>query len=253
MQRDAMRPGRPARPEHRGRGGRRQGRDASSRSSARNLQPQGDDHRLPDAPRRQDVLHHSWSGDLLSAAFYYMPKGVKPAVLSFWGPDQNGVVQNDFLCIGRTAKSPVLAHQFLNFFLDEKNAYDNFVNFTGYTPPQKTIDAAALIKQGLIPKTLEQAVVRPGPVRGQSGAAAAERQRRSASGTTPGRSSRRADERSAGPGACWRSPASPGCRSSSWSPSTRSSRSRSATRTRCPSRSPSGSRWTGTSATCSTR
>ena len=82
------------------------------------------------------MLHHSWSGDLLSAAFYYMPKGVKPDVLSFWAPTQNGVVQNDFLCIGRAAKSPVLAHQFLNFMLDEKNAYDNFVNFVGYTPPQ---------------------------------------------------------------------------------------------------------------------
>jgi spermidine/putrescine-binding protein len=55
----------------------------------------------------------------------------------------------------------VLAHKFVNFFLDEKNAYNNMVNFTGYTPPQKNIDAAALIKQGLIPKTLNTAVVRP--------------------------------------------------------------------------------------------
>ena len=29
--------------------------------------------------------------------------------------------------------------------LDEKNAYDNFVNFNGYMPPQKGIDAEALI------------------------------------------------------------------------------------------------------------
>jgi spermidine/putrescine transport system substrate-binding protein len=112
-------------------------------------------------PEGKTVLHHSWSGDLLSAAFYYMPKGVKPTVLSFWGPDQNGVVQNDFLCIGKNAKSPVLAHKFINFFLDEKNAYNNMVNFTGYTPPQKNIDAQTLIKQGLIPKTLTTAVVRP--------------------------------------------------------------------------------------------
>ena len=90
-----------------------------------------------------------------------MPKGVKPDVLSFWGPDENGVVQNDFFCIGRTAKNPALAHRFINFMLDEKNAYDNFVNFIGYTPPQKTIDAELLIKQGLIPKSLTQAVVRP--------------------------------------------------------------------------------------------
>jgi spermidine/putrescine transport system substrate-binding protein len=112
-------------------------------------------------PEGKTVLHHSWSGDLLSGAFYYMPKGVKPDVLSFWGPQQNGVVQNDFLCIGRAAKSPVLAHQFINFFLDETNAYNNFVNFVGYTPPQKNIDAPALIKRGLIPKSLQEAVVRP--------------------------------------------------------------------------------------------
>jgi spermidine/putrescine-binding protein len=112
-------------------------------------------------PEGKTVLHHSWSGDLLSAAFYYLPKGVKPDVLSFWGPDQNGVVQNDFFGIGRTSKRPVLAHEFINFMLDEKNAYDNFVNFTGYTPPQKGIDAEALLKQGLIPKTLQEAVVRP--------------------------------------------------------------------------------------------
>jgi spermidine/putrescine transport system substrate-binding protein len=112
-------------------------------------------------PEGKTVLHHSWSGDLLSGAFYYMPKNVKPDVLSFWGPKQNGVVQNDFLCVGRSAKSPVLAHQFINFFLDEKNAYSNFVNFTGYTPPQKNIDAPTLIKQGVIPKSLTEAVVRP--------------------------------------------------------------------------------------------
>jgi spermidine/putrescine transport system substrate-binding protein len=112
-------------------------------------------------PEAKTVLHHSWSGDLLSGAFYYMPKGVKPDVLSFWGPDANGVVQNDFLCVGRASKSPVLAHQFLNFMLDEQNAYANFVNYVGYTPPQNAIDAEALIRRGLIPKTLTRAVVRP--------------------------------------------------------------------------------------------
>jgi spermidine/putrescine-binding protein len=55
----------------------------------------------------------------------------------------------------------VLAHRFLDFFLEEKNAYANFVNLVGYTPPQNAIDATALIKQGLIPKTLTEAVVRP--------------------------------------------------------------------------------------------
>jgi spermidine/putrescine transport system substrate-binding protein len=112
-------------------------------------------------PEAKTVLHHSWSGDILGGAFYYMPKGVKPDVLSFWGPAQNGVVQNDFFCIGKTSSSPALAHAFINFMLDEKNAYDNFINFTGYTPPQKSFDAETLIKQGVIPKTLEQTIVRP--------------------------------------------------------------------------------------------
>jgi spermidine/putrescine transport system substrate-binding protein len=112
-------------------------------------------------PEAKTVLHHSWSGDLLGGAFYYMPKGVSPDVLSFWGPEQNGVVQNDFFCIGRTAKSPALAHRFIEFMLDEKNAYANFVNFNGYVPPQNGIDAETLIKRGLIPKSLERAVVRP--------------------------------------------------------------------------------------------
>ena len=112
-------------------------------------------------PEGKTVLHHSWSGDVLAAAFYYLPKGVKADVLSYWRPEQNGVVQNDFFCVGRSSSRPVLAHAFLNFYLDEKNAYDNFVNFNGYTPPQKNLDAATLIKQGLIPKTLEQTIIPP--------------------------------------------------------------------------------------------
>ncbi len=112
-------------------------------------------------PEGKTVLHHSWSGDVIGAAIFYLPKGVKPDVLSFWGPEKNGVVQNDFLCIGRQSKRPALAHRFIDFLLDEKNAYDNFVQQNGYIPPQNAIDADALIKQGLIPKTLAGAVTRP--------------------------------------------------------------------------------------------
>jgi spermidine/putrescine transport system substrate-binding protein len=112
-------------------------------------------------PEGKTVLHHSWSGDLLGAAIYYMPAGVKPDVLSFWAPQSDGVVQNDFMCIGRTAKNPALAHRFIDFMLDETNAYDNFVNQNGYVPPQNAIDAEALIGRGLIPRTLAAAVTRP--------------------------------------------------------------------------------------------
>jgi spermidine/putrescine transport system substrate-binding protein len=112
-------------------------------------------------PEAKSWLHQAWSGDLLAGAFYYLPEGTPPDVLSFWGPPSGGVVQNDYLCITRAAERPVLAHAFLNFMLDEQNAYDNFVNFNGYTPPQKTITAERLIDEGLIPATLETAVVRP--------------------------------------------------------------------------------------------
>jgi spermidine/putrescine transport system substrate-binding protein len=112
-------------------------------------------------PEGKTWLHQSWSGDLLSAAFYYMPKHVSPDVLSFWSPEANGVVQNDFLFIPRDADKPALAHHFLNFMLDATNAYDNFIDFVGYTPPQKTIDADSLILRKLIPESLRGALVRP--------------------------------------------------------------------------------------------
>jgi spermidine/putrescine transport system substrate-binding protein len=135
------------------------GRDLEQLTSICNIKVTITDYQT--LPEGKTWLHHSWSGDVVGAAIYYMPKGVKPDVLSYWAPDKNGVVQNDFLCIGRRSKSPALAHAFLNFLLDEKNAYDNFVQQNGYIPPQKQIDADLLIKQGLIPKTLSGAVTRP--------------------------------------------------------------------------------------------
>ena len=112
-------------------------------------------------PEGKSWLNQSWSGDLLSAAFYYMPKGVPPSVLSFWGPDSGGVVQNDYYFIGRTAKNPALAHRFINYMLDARVAYSNMINFVGYTPPQNSITANSLIASGLIPKSLTAAVIRP--------------------------------------------------------------------------------------------
>jgi spermidine/putrescine transport system substrate-binding protein len=112
-------------------------------------------------PEGKTVLHHSWSGDLIGAAIYYLPPKVSPEVLSFWSPDRDGVVQNDFFCIGRTSANPALAHRFIDFMLDEQNAYSNFVNQNGYIPPQQAIDADALIRRGLIPRTLAGAVTRP--------------------------------------------------------------------------------------------
>jgi spermidine/putrescine transport system substrate-binding protein len=160
MQRDAMRTGR--RPDLNTEDPavvKKAGEDLAQLTDICNIKVAITDYQT--LPEAKTWLHQSWSGDLLSAAFYYMPKGVPPSVLSYWGPDTNGVVQNDFLCIGRTAKNPGLAHRFIDYLLDETNAFQNFVQFVGYTPPQKNIDAEFLIKKGLIPKSLTGAVVRP--------------------------------------------------------------------------------------------
>ena len=81
-------------------------------------------------------------------------------VLSFWGLTRTASSRTTSSPSGRGPTGRFLAHAFINFMLDEKNAYNNFVNFNGYVPPQKGIDEA-LLKEDLIPKSLESAVVRP--------------------------------------------------------------------------------------------
>ena len=160
MQRDAMRTGR--RPDLNTEDPKivaKAGQDLGQLTKIANVKVNITDYQT--LPEGKSWLNQSWSGDLLSAAFYYMPKGVPASVLSYWGPETNGVVQNDFFCIGRAAKNPALAHRFVNFLLDEKNAYDNMVNYVGYTPPQNAITAEALIQSGLIPESLKDAVIRP--------------------------------------------------------------------------------------------
>jgi spermidine/putrescine transport system substrate-binding protein len=135
------------------------GRDLAQLTSICNIKVTITDYQT--LPEAKTWLHHSWSGDLIGAALYYLPKGTKPGVLSFWGPSTNGVVQNDLLLVMRASTKPVLAHAFLNFLLDEKNAYDNFVQFNGYTPPQNAIQGDKLVHQGLIPKSLAPAILQP--------------------------------------------------------------------------------------------
>ena len=111
-------------------------------------------------PEGKTWLHHSWSGDLLAAALYYLPQGHEAGGALVLGP-RRGTASCRTTTSGsrRRPRSPLLAHAFLNFMLDEKNAYDNFVQFNGYMPPQNTIDGDSLVKEGLIPKTLAAAVI----------------------------------------------------------------------------------------------
>jgi spermidine/putrescine transport system substrate-binding protein len=57
------------------------------------------------------------------------------------------------------AESPVLAHLFLNFMIDEKWALKNF-GWNGYQPPLTSLNPDNLIGQGYVPETLDTAIVR---------------------------------------------------------------------------------------------
>jgi spermidine/putrescine transport system substrate-binding protein len=104
-------------------------------------------------------LHQAWSGDMISGAIGYMPKGVKPDVLSYWYQPEGGPIFNDCICVAAKATKPVIAHRFLNYMLDNDAAYKNFAGFVGYQPPLNSIDANALFEKEIIPNSLRQAVV----------------------------------------------------------------------------------------------
>ena len=113
-------------------------------------------------PQGASWLNQNWSGQMLSSVFAYLPKDFDPSLLQYWAaPKGKGPIQNDMWVICSTTKKPVLAHLWLNFLLDQQNAYDNFVNFTGYQPPQNAITADSLIASKLIPPNLRTAVMSP--------------------------------------------------------------------------------------------
>ncbi|HMG65405.1 MAG TPA: spermidine/putrescine ABC transporter substrate-binding protein, partial [Streptosporangiaceae bacterium] len=71
-----------------------------------------------DVPDGQTWITNAWSGDMAAAASY-MPKGVNVDVVGYWVPtDGRCPVNNDTMVVLKSAASPVLAHQFLNYLLD---------------------------------------------------------------------------------------------------------------------------------------
>jgi spermidine/putrescine transport system substrate-binding protein len=106
-------------------------------------------------PQGVSWLNHTWSGNILGGYFYNLPAGFDPSVLHYWAPPKGKVpVQNDMWAVCASAKKPVLAHLWLNFLLDETNAYNNFVDFNGYQPPINSITAASLIEKKVVPANL---------------------------------------------------------------------------------------------------
>jgi spermidine/putrescine transport system substrate-binding protein len=111
-------------------------------------------------PENKAWLNQAWSGDMMSAFFYYLPNKATGPLLRFWHPVKGkGPIQNDMWSICSTTKKPVLAHLFLNFMLDNGVAYSNFVNFNGYQPPLNEIVPEDLVKKKVIPETLATCVL----------------------------------------------------------------------------------------------
>lgn len=115
-------------------------------------------------PEGRFAIHEAWSGDVV-AAQYYFPEGDDPTVLRYVWPAHQGSsvkasIANDCLSVLRGAEHPVLAHQFLNFMLDEANALENF-GWNGYQPPQNGLDVDALVADEWVPDYVASAVVLP--------------------------------------------------------------------------------------------
>jgi spermidine/putrescine transport system substrate-binding protein len=110
-------------------------------------------------PEGKFAVHQSWSGDIVAGP-YYMPGddyGDPNGLLQYWW-EPNGVIGSDQITILKSARNPVLAHEFLNFMLEPKYAMKNF-SWVGYQPPQNTAQPASLVKDGYVVPNLKPAIV----------------------------------------------------------------------------------------------
>ncbi len=113
-----------------------------------------------DLPAGQYGVCQMWSGDAVNAQ-YYLPKGQSADVLRYWfPPDGRGEVDNDLMVVLAQGGNPVAAHFFIDYLLDAKVAAQNF-GYTGYQPPQQSINPAELVADGFVPKNLDTATVVP--------------------------------------------------------------------------------------------
>jgi len=119
-----------------------------------------DDVQYQTIPEGTSWLHQAWSGDMIAAYIYYLPKGTPATALGYWKAEKGKVpIQNDCFSICKTTTKPVLSHLFLNFLLDNGVSYSNFVDFNGYQPPLNEIDPNTLVAKGVVPHNLANSVL----------------------------------------------------------------------------------------------
>jgi spermidine/putrescine transport system substrate-binding protein len=124
---------------------------------------QFDHNDYADIPRGRAWLHQSWSGNV-GSAFYFLPAGdTAPNISYYWPGATQGIpgnVDNDTITILKSAKNPVLAHMFIDYVLDAKNAMTNYTTYTGYQMPIKTITPDQLVGSQVVPDHLASTIVR---------------------------------------------------------------------------------------------
>jgi spermidine/putrescine transport system substrate-binding protein len=119
-----------------------------------------DNNDYTEVPTGDTWIHHAWSGDMAAAASY-MPKGVNVDVVGYWFPtDGRGPVANDTNVVLSSATNPVLAHEYLNYFLDLPNVIEN-ISFNGYMQPLTGVTPQVLVKEQILPPSLLSTIVLP--------------------------------------------------------------------------------------------
>src|ERR1700691_2102701 len=119
-----------------------------------------DNNDYTEVPDGDTWIHHAWSGDMAAAASY-MPKGVPVDVVGYWFPaDGRGPVANDTNVVLRSATNPVLAHEYLNYFLDLPNVIEN-ISFNGYRQPLTGVRPQVLVKEQILPSSFLSPIALP--------------------------------------------------------------------------------------------
>ena len=111
-----------------------------------------------DIPEGTTTIAQTWSADMIAGAAGYLPEGESADVLGFWRPPADQyVVTNDSMGVLAAAESPVLAHLYINYLLDNDVAEKNF-SYNGYLPALTKLNADFVIEQGYVPENLRACV-----------------------------------------------------------------------------------------------
>jgi spermidine/putrescine transport system substrate-binding protein len=134
------------------------GRSLSQLSNLTNVRLDNNDY--TDVPSGKTWVHHAWSGDMATAASY-LGNGITIDDIGYWFPaSHKGPVANDLMVNLTSGSNPVLAHLFINYFLDTHNAIENY-SYYGYMSPLNGVTPQRLISEKLLPRELISTVVLP--------------------------------------------------------------------------------------------